>query len=46
MSALPPSMRADYRARDRPDVAAGLLIGVWYINPALDPGEEGGRRIR
>ncbi len=41
-SGLHPSLRADYR-RDidlslRP---GGLLIGVWFINPDLDRGEEG-----
>jgi len=34
MSALPPTLRPDYRR-------GGLLIGVWYINPDLDPGNEG-----
>jgi len=42
MSALPPAMRADYRRGiDLTLRPGGLLIGVWYINPALDPGEEG-----
>jgi hypothetical protein len=42
MSALPPAMRADYRSGiDLTLCPGGLLIGVWYINPALDPGEEG-----
>lgn len=42
MSALPPALRAKYRAGiDRTLRAGGLLIGVWFINPDLDPGEEG-----
>ena len=42
MSALPPALRADYRRGiDLTLRRGGLLIGVWYINPALDPGEEG-----
>jgi SAM-dependent methyltransferase len=42
MSALPPAMRADYRRGiDLTLRPGGLLIGVWFINPALDPGEEG-----
>jgi len=42
MSALPPSLRADYRRGiDLTLRQGGLLIGVWFINPALDPGEEG-----
>jgi methyl halide transferase len=42
MSALRPSMRADYRRGiDLTLRPGGLLIGVWYINPDLDPGEEG-----
>ena len=42
MSALPPALRPDYRRGiDLTLRRGGLLIGVWYINPALDPGEEG-----
>ncbi len=42
MSALPPEMRADYRRGiDLTLRPGGLLIGVWFINPALDPGDEG-----
>lgn len=42
MSALHPSLRADYRRGiDLTLRPGGLLIGVWYINPDLDPGEEG-----
>jgi len=42
MSALPPTLRADYRRGiDLTLRRGGLLIGVWYINPALDPGKEG-----
>jgi methyl halide transferase len=42
MSALPPTMRAAYRRGiDLTLRRGGLLIGVWFVNPALDPGEEG-----
>jgi SAM-dependent methyltransferase len=42
LCALPPTMRPDYRrAVDRTLRHGGLLIGVWFINPALDPGEQG-----
>ncbi|MDZ4817197.1 MAG: methyltransferase domain-containing protein [Verrucomicrobiota bacterium] len=42
MSGLPPIMRTDYRRGiDLTLRRGGLLIGVWFINPALDPGEEG-----
>jgi SAM-dependent methyltransferase len=42
LCALPPAMREDYRkAVDLTLRPGGLLIGVWFINPALDPGEEG-----
>ena len=42
MSALPPKLRADYRRGiDLTLRRGGWLIGVWYINPDLDPGEEG-----
>ena len=42
MSALPPSLRPKYRQGiDLTLRPGGLLIGVWYINPDLDPGEEG-----
>ena len=42
MSALPRTMRADYRrGLDLILRRGGLLIGVWFINPGLDPGEEG-----
>ena len=42
MSALPPPLRADYRRGiDLTLRHGGLLIGVWYIDPALDPGTEG-----
>jgi SAM-dependent methyltransferase len=42
MSALHPTMRADYRRGiDLTLRLGGLLIGIWFINPALDPGEEG-----
>jgi len=42
LSGLPPSMRADYRrGLDLMLKPGGLIIGVWFINPDLDPGEEG-----
>ncbi len=42
MSGLPPSLRPDYRRGiDLTLRPGGLLIGVWYINPDLDPGNEG-----
>lgn len=42
MSGLHPSMRADYRRGiDLTLRPGGLLIGVWFINPDLDPGDEG-----
>ena len=42
MSALPPTLRPEYRRGiDLTLRSGGLLIGVWFINPDLDPGEEG-----
>jgi SAM-dependent methyltransferase len=42
MSALHPTMRADYRRGiDLTLKPGGLLIGIWFTNPDLDPGEEG-----
>ena len=42
MSGLHPSLRASYRRGiDLTLRPGGLLIGVWFINPDLDPGEEG-----
>lgn len=42
MSALHPSLRPDYRRGiDLTLRPGGLLIGVWYINPHLEPGHEG-----
>ena len=42
MSGLHPTLRADYRRGiDLILRRGGLLIGVWFINPDLDPGEEG-----
>jgi SAM-dependent methyltransferase len=42
LCALPPAMREAYRAAVtlllKP---GGILIGVWFINPEMDPGEEG-----
>jgi methyl halide transferase len=42
MSRLPLALRADYRRGiDLTLRRGGLLIGVWFINPALEPGNEG-----
>jgi SAM-dependent methyltransferase len=42
LCALPLAIRKDYRrAVDLTLRPGGLLMGVWFINPALDPGEEG-----
>ncbi len=42
MSGLPPALRGDYRRGiDLTLRRGGLLIGVWFINPDLDPGDEG-----
>jgi methyl halide transferase len=42
MSALPPSLRGEYRRGIYLTLkTGGLLIGVWFISPDLDPGEEG-----
>lgn len=42
MSGLHPSLRADYRRGiDQALRPGGLLVGVWFIDPDLDPGEEG-----
>lgn len=42
MSGLHPSLRADYRRGiDLMLRPGGLLVGVWFIDPQLDPGEEG-----
>ncbi len=42
MSGLHPTLRSDYRRGiDLTLRPGGLLIGVWFIDPQLDPGEEG-----
>lgn len=42
MSGLHPSLRPKYRRGiDLALRPGGLLIGVWFINPDLDPGDEG-----
>jgi hypothetical protein len=42
LSGLHPSLRADYRRGiDLTLKLGGLLIGVWFIEPDLDPGDEG-----
>lgn len=42
MSGLPPSLRPRYRhGIDLTLRTGGWLIGVWYIDPQLNPGDEG-----
>src|SRR3954453_16171597 len=42
LAGLSPTMRPDYRRGiDLTLNPGGLLIGIWFINPALDPGEDG-----
>ena len=42
LSGLPPRLRPDYRRGiDLTLRPGGLLIGVWFMDPALDPGEAG-----
>lgn len=42
LSGLPPELRQDYRRGVESALKpGGLLVGVWFINPALDPGEKG-----
>jgi SAM-dependent methyltransferase len=42
MSGLPPRLRSEYRRGvDATLRRGGLLVGVWFIDPNLDPGEEG-----
>jgi len=42
MSGLHPSLRPSYRRGiDLTLKRGGLLVGVWFINPDLDPGDEG-----
>ena len=42
MSGLPPALRANYRRGiDLTLRHGGVLIGVWYVNPDLPPGDEG-----
>ncbi len=42
LSGLSPALRAEYRRGiDLVLRPGGLLIGVWYMNPDLDPGETG-----
>ena len=42
LSGLHPTLRADYRRGiDLTLKRGGLLIGVWFIEPDLDPGDEG-----
>ena len=42
LSAMPPALRPQYGAAIRAALKpGGLIVGVWYINPELDPGYEG-----
>jgi SAM-dependent methyltransferase len=42
MSGLHPTLRANYRRGiDLTLKRGGLLVGVWFINPDLGPGDEG-----
>lgn len=42
LCALPPLLRADYaRAVHALLKPGGLLVGVWFIQPEMDPGEDG-----
>ncbi len=42
LCALPPTMRQDYeKAAHRLLRPGGLLAGIWFINPEMDPGETG-----
>lgn len=42
LSAMPPHLRPMYAAAMASVIKpGGLLVGVWYINPDLDPGETG-----
>jgi methyl halide transferase len=42
LSGMPPSLRAQYAAGVRAALTAtGRIVGVWYINPDLDPDHEG-----
>jgi SAM-dependent methyltransferase len=42
LCALPPSMRLDYeKAAHQLLHPGGLLVGIWFINPEMDPGETG-----
>jgi methyl halide transferase len=42
LSGLPPQLREDYvRGVLSAIKPSGLIVGVWFINPARDPGDEG-----
>ena len=42
LSGMPPDLRPQYAAGVRAALKpGGQIIGVWYINPDLDPGESG-----
>ncbi len=42
LCALPPDLRADYeKAVYSVLKQGGLLVGIWFINPEMDPGESG-----
>ena len=42
LCALPPELRSDYeKAVHGVLKPGGLLVGIWFINPDMDPGESG-----
>jgi SAM-dependent methyltransferase len=42
LSGMPPELRPKYRDAVASALApGGLLVGVWYVNPDMDPGESG-----
>jgi SAM-dependent methyltransferase len=42
LCALPPELRIDYEKAVRSLLkSGGLLVGIWFINPEMDPGESG-----
>jgi methyl halide transferase len=42
LSGMPPELRPRYRDAIASALKpGGLLVGVWYINPDMDPGEQG-----
>jgi SAM-dependent methyltransferase len=42
LSGMPPALRPQYRESVETLLKPnGLLVGIWFVNPDLDPGEEG-----